>query len=352
MSMQIEIREHNELPARVARLLEVGLAEGFSFVRRFVAEWEAGLNRFGGPGEVSLFAYLDGELVGFGGLNVDPYQSEPSVGRVRHVYVDPTVRGRGVGAALVRELVRGARPAFATLRLSAEQAAPFYEHLGFAPVTEPKATHKLALRPGVAPGRPPAPRMESWPVLPAAPLAAPGPETEACRQRGCATYRDVARALHELPYGRNSDRGDFRLVWPEGRGTCSTKHALLAAVAREQDLPVALRIGIYDMAETNTPGVGRLLSSHGLPSLPEAHCYLAYADLRVDITRAGVLPEAAIGAFHEEWSIEPAQIGAPKVALHQRYLRAWLRERRDLDLSFEELWAIREACIRELGTAR
>lgn len=193
--------------------------------------------------------------------------------------------------------------------------------------------------------------MESWPALPAAPLAAPGPDSEGFRRLGCASYRDAARALHELPYGRNADRSDYRLVLSEGRGTCSTKHALLAAVAREQDLPVALHIGIYDMTEANTPGVGRVLSAHGLPSLPEAHCYLAYAGLRVDVTRAGVSPEAAIGPFRQEWSIEPSQIGAYKVALHQRYLRAWLTERRDLGLCFEELWEIREACILALGAA-
>lgn len=147
-SVQIEIREERELPSQITRLAAIGLGEGFGFVGRFVAEWEAGRNRFDRPGEVSLFAYLEGVLVGFGGINLDPYQSEASVGRVRHVYVEPAARGCGVGGALVRELVRRARPAFATLRLSTQQAAPFYEHLGFARVSEHKATHKVSLDPG------------------------------------------------------------------------------------------------------------------------------------------------------------------------------------------------------------
>ena len=148
--MRIEIREERKLPAEITRLVEIGVGEGFTFVGRFVVEWEAGRNRFNRPGEVSLFAYLEGVLVGFGGLNLDPYQTQPSVGRVRHVYVEPARRGCGVGGALVRELVRRARPAFATLRLTTQQAAPFYEHLGFAPVSEHKATHRLALRPDVS----------------------------------------------------------------------------------------------------------------------------------------------------------------------------------------------------------
>ena len=193
--------------------------------------------------------------------------------------------------------------------------------------------------------------MESWISLPETPLSALGPDSEAFRKIGCGSYRGAARYLHELPYGRNSDRADFRLVLAERRGTCSTKHALLAAVALEQNLPVSLTIGIYDMAEANTPGVGRVLAAHGLESIPEAHCYLAYSSRRVDITRSGVSPQTSIAHFHKEWAIEPPQIGAHKIALHQQYLREWLRERRDLSVTVEEIWRIREACILALGAS-
>lgn len=191
--------------------------------------------------------------------------------------------------------------------------------------------------------------METWTILPEASLRAPGPNSDAFRGIGCPSYRSAARHLHALPYGRNTDRADFRLVLAEQRGTCSTKHALLAAVALEQELPVSLKVGIYDMDESNTPGVGRVLSAHGLASIPEAHCYLVYSGLRVDVTRSGVSPEASITRFHREWAIEPSQIGAHKVALHERYLREWLGERSDLAFSFDELWSIRESCIRALG---
>ena len=193
--------------------------------------------------------------------------------------------------------------------------------------------------------------MESWLSLPGAPLSAAGPDSEAFLRLGCDSYRSSARYLHELPYGRNADRADFRLVLSEGRGTCSTKHALLAAVALEQRLYVSLTIGIYDMTEANTPGVGRVLSAHGLSSIPEAHCYLTYNGRRVDITRSGVSPDLPIAQIHEEWSIAPSQIGAHKITLHQQYLRRWLRRHRHLSLSLEELWRIRESCIHELGAA-
>ncbi len=194
--------------------------------------------------------------------------------------------------------------------------------------------------------------MESWSVLPDVTLRPAAPISDTLRQMGCNRYRDAARYLCELPYGRNSDRADFRLVLSERRGTCSTKHALLAAVAKEQNLPVSLVVGIYDMSEANTPGVGSVLTAHRLDSLPEAHCYLAYAGSRVDVTRSGVSSRSPITAFHREWEIEPIQIGSHKLALHQEYLREWILKRRDIPMSFEDLWQVREACILALGGAQ
>src|SRR5919112_5265140 len=93
---------------------------------------------------------------------------------------------------------------------------------------------------------------------------------------GLGSYREAARYVRSLPYGRNTDRSDWRLVLKEGRGTCSTKHALLAELAPENGRHVALMLGIYEMWEDNTPEIGAVLERHGLPCIPDAHCYLAH----------------------------------------------------------------------------
>ena len=134
-------------------------------------------------------------------------------------------------------------------------------------------------------------------------------------------------------------------------GTCSTKHALLAALAHEQALPVVLMLGIYAMHERNTPGVGAVLARSGLTSLPEAHCYLMYAGLRIDVTRAGADPAEPISQFLREEAILPAQIGAYKMTLHRQWLLDWVSHNRKVlgGLSFEDVWRIREACIAALA---
>ena len=161
---------------------------------------------------------------------------------------------------------------------------------------------------------------------------------------GDRDYHAAARRVHRLPYGRNADRADYRLVLEEGRGTCSTKHALLAALAGEHGLAVELRLGIYEMDGENTPGVGPVLARYGLDAVPEAHCYLAYRGTRVDLTRAGAT--APVKNFLYEETIEPDGIGAHKVGIHRRFVRGWAAER---GLDPERGWRIREECIAALA---
>lgn len=164
------------------------------------------------------------------------------------------------------------------------------------------------------------------------------------RTRGIEDYRAAAWYVRDIPYGRTSDRSDYRLVLEEGRGTCSTKHALLAALAREHGARIELRIGIYLMDGANMPGAAPVLRRHGLAGLPEAHCYLAYRGERVDVTGVG---GTAIEEFLHEESIEPTGIGAYKVERHKGFLRRWAAERR---LDPAHVWRVREECIHALSS--
>jgi len=193
--------------------------------------------------------------------------------------------------------------------------------------------------------------VKSWNALPDIALAASGEISGAFMAVGARDFRSAARYVNALPYGRNSSRIEPLIVMLEGRGTCSTKHALLRRLAREQRLEVALVIGIYHMTERNTPGVGRVLAASGLEYLPEAHCYLRYLGDRIDVTRemAGGAAEPIARFLHEE-DISPEQISKYKIALHQRWMREWIASAdAPRGLGFAELWKIREACIAALG---
>jgi hypothetical protein len=184
-------------------------------------------------------------------------------------------------------------------------------------------------------------------ALPRFELAAERPLAGRFRACGATSYHDAAALIWHLPYGRTSDRADPTLVLSEGRGTCSTKHALLAQLAAEHGQPVELVLGIYLMGEANTPGTGAALAANGLDAIPEAHCYLRAGGQRIDLTHPpGRLPGEPIAAFLHEEPIVPHQIGAYKQELHRRFLEAWAPA---TPFSVAELWAIREACIAALG---
>jgi hypothetical protein len=182
-------------------------------------------------------------------------------------------------------------------------------------------------------------------LLPDFALDAGRPLGRECVALGLGRYRDAACHVRSLPYGRNSDRSDWRLVLKEGRGTYSTKHALLAELARENGRRVALVLGIYELSEGNTPGVGTIPKSHGLPCVPEAHCYLAHEGARVDLTREREDAGQIDGFLHEE-EIEARQIGEYKVEAHRGFVRLWAAER---ELDPEHFWRVREECIAALG---
>ena len=149
-SVAVVVERLSELPAEaLAPLVAESEQAGLRFVRRLAEEWADGRNRFDRPGEACFAALVDGRMVGVCGLNVDPYATEPAVGRVRHLYVLSAYRKLGVGRRLVAEVIAAGRGPFRMLRLRTRDPAAtrLYERMGFrrcADVAE--CTHLMTLR--------------------------------------------------------------------------------------------------------------------------------------------------------------------------------------------------------------
>ena len=50
-------------------------------------------------------------------------------------------------------------------------------------------------------------------------------------------FWDACKYVHELPYGYNSRTDDILMIFKEGYGSCTTKHAVIATLAEELDIP-------------------------------------------------------------------------------------------------------------------
>jgi GNAT superfamily N-acetyltransferase len=136
-------------PDLLADLVAESERAGYRFVRRLVAEWVSGANRFDRSGEALFAVFVGGQVAGVCGLNADPYTAEPHVGRVRHLYVREAHRRSGVGRRLITAVIEAARGVFGRLHLRTTntQSARFFENLGFRPCAgRPDCTHLLELQ--------------------------------------------------------------------------------------------------------------------------------------------------------------------------------------------------------------
>lgn len=165
------------------------------------------------------------------------------------------------------------------------------------------------------------------------------------KRHGVSTYQDALVFVNKLPYGRNQS-ATLTCVLEELMGTCSTKHAFLAALAQENQLPVRLMFGFYHMDKKNTPAIGDTLDDYGLPYILEGHCYLKHQDQILDVTFPEMIKtELGFDVFDEQ-EISPFEI-YQKPFNHKEKLKSWLKDNPNYTVQdLDQLWKIRESCIK------
>ncbi|MDR0223762.1 MAG: hypothetical protein LBI32_01725 [Myroides odoratus] len=177
-----------------------------------------------------------------------------------------------------------------------------------------------------------------------------GAISEAFLHIGIYTFQAATAYICGLPYGRNANKADLRSFFADGKGTCSTKHAVLKQVAEENGYTdLHLILGIFKMNGQNTPLVGDTLAQYQLDYIPEAHTYLKYKNQRFDFTRTGASPADFQSDLLVEYEIQANEIGAYKVRVHQEFMAQWLQANQDIPYATTEIWAIREQCIQDLS---
>lgn len=169
------------------------------------------------------------------------------------------------------------------------------------------------------------------------------------REKGILDFVSAAEFIRHLPYRRNSSKTDPEIIFRENCGTCGTKHAVLALLAAENEIPeVKLITGIYRMNRKNTPGIGNTLEKYQLDFIPEAHNYLRIAGEILDYT--GINPDGNSFAddLLDETEMFPDQVGDYKVQYHRNFLKKWISEN-EIGFSLEAIWKIREECINAIS---
>lgn len=176
-----------------------------------------------------------------------------------------------------------------------------------------------------------------------------GPIARTFREKGVATLAEACAWVNALPYGRNSSKADAQIVLKEERGTCSSKHALIGHLAEEHGWnDCKLILCIFKMSAFNTPLIDDILAKYNIAYIPEAHTYLMIHSKRYDLTFSHNPPPLYLDSILHSEEIRPNQVAAYKVEVHKNFISDW-KEENGIEYSLDELWHIREECIRALS---
>jgi GNAT superfamily N-acetyltransferase len=123
----------DDLPLGFDLLRAEAACEGYRFLERLVTEWMSRRECFAREGEALLAAYVRSELVGIGGMTIEP--AVRGALRMRRFYVRASFRRLGIGRQLALSLLERSRPLRCPVTVNAgtADASAFWEALGFMP---------------------------------------------------------------------------------------------------------------------------------------------------------------------------------------------------------------------------
>lgn len=126
--------------------------------------------------------------------------------------------------------------------------------------------------------------MDSIEVLPNVNIQAQGLVSEKFLERQIGTFHAACYWIKDLSYGSNSNNENSLILFEENRGTCTTKHGVIARLAQELELEVYKKLGFYRLNDEIVVGVNAIIQTYSLNFIPQIHCFLESGAFRVDLT--------------------------------------------------------------------
>jgi hypothetical protein len=126
--------------------------------------------------------------------------------------------------------------------------------------------------------------MDSYDKLPEAELKSVGEFSIKFLGLGIKTFRGACDYVHNIDYGFNTNYEDRMILFKEKRGSCTSKHAVIASLAQELNIPLYKHVCVYKFTEEITTGADEILKNFEIPYVPLVHCFLVYENFRFDLT--------------------------------------------------------------------
>lgn len=118
--------------------------------------------------------------------------------------------------------------------------------------------------------------MDSLDLLPNVPISDCGPFSKKFIELGITNFKQACEFVKKMEYGYNSDYENKMILFIEKKGTCTTKHAVIAGLAAELGIPLVKHVGVYKMTEKIVKNANSILEKYKIPYVPLVHCFLVY----------------------------------------------------------------------------
>jgi hypothetical protein len=126
--------------------------------------------------------------------------------------------------------------------------------------------------------------MDSYEKLPDAEIKPVGEISRKFLDLGINSFKQACEYVHKVEYGYNSNYDDKLIFFKENKGTCTSKHAIIAGLAEELNIPINKHVCVYKFTEEISTGAKKILKKYNIPYVPMVHCFLMYNDYHFDLT--------------------------------------------------------------------
>lgn len=189
--------------------------------------------------------------------------------------------------------------------------------------------------------------MDSYEYLPDAEITPIGKISKKFLRLGIKTFKKACNYVHNIEYGYNTNYDDKLILFKENKGTCTTKHAIIAGLAEELNIPLYKNVGLYKFTEEISSGANDILKKYKIPYIPMVHCFLVYNTFRFDLTKGNNTgKKVSIEEFIPTEKIEPFITKKEEYLLFNKVLKEKILPSKEMEgISERTLLKAREESI-------
>ncbi len=174
--------------------------------------------------------------------------------------------------------------------------------------------------------------MDSYDKLPDAKIKPLGEISRKFLELGINSFKQACDYVHNIEYGYNTNYNDRLIFFKEKKGICTSKHAVIASLAEDLNIPLYKHVGVYKFTEEISTGANEILKKYKIPYVPMVHCFLVYRNLQFDLTEGNCNGKnTTIDELIYEEKVEPFISGKDEYLLFKRVLKKQILPSKEME---------------------